>query len=66
MSEALIIKGEKCKMVQANGATFSEASEALAPVIDKYLDKDWILQGINVLHDYKNVYLIATISRWKD
>lgn len=60
-----VITGEKAKMIGAWGTTATEAFAMLGPVVDKYIEKDWILQGINVYTEHEHVNLTATISRWK-
>jgi hypothetical protein len=65
MMEATAVKGEKAKMLHVRAETVTEAMASLGPLIDWYIGEDWILQSINVTHDYKEVYLIATVSRWK-
>ncbi len=65
MMDARVVKGEKAKMLHVRAATVTEAMATLGPLIDWYIGEDWILQSINVSHDYKEVYLLATVSRWK-
>ena len=62
---ASVVTGEKAKMIHAHGKTVTEAMEVLGPLIDKYIENDWILQGINVYAEHEHVYLLATVSRWK-
>jgi hypothetical protein len=67
-SSAIEVTGEKAIMLSAWGPTATKAFKKLGPLIDKYLEEDWLLQGINVYNDFENgkdINLTATISCWK-